>query len=39
MIHLQVEGAQDMAAMAGAVPAVEQREDLYDPMATPDVEK
>jgi hypothetical protein len=39
MIHLQVEGAQDMAAMTGAVPAVEQREDLYDPMATPDVEK
>lgn len=35
----QVEGAQDMAAMTGAVPAVEQREDLYDPMATPDVEK
>ncbi|GLT61281.1 hypothetical protein SLA2020_340000 [Shorea laevis] len=35
----QVDGAQDVAAMAGAVPAVEQREDLYDPLATPDVDK
>ncbi|XP_059430539.1 polyadenylate-binding protein RBP47B' isoform X2 [Corylus avellana] len=35
----QVDGAQDVAAMAGAVPAVEQREELYDPLATPDVDK
>jgi hypothetical protein len=39
MVHFQVDGAQDVAAMAGAVPAVEQREDLYDPLATPDVDK
>ncbi|XP_059665255.1 polyadenylate-binding protein RBP47B' [Cornus florida] len=32
----QAEGAQEMA---GAVPAVEQREELYDPLATPDVDK
>ncbi|GAV59772.1 RRM_1 domain-containing protein [Cephalotus follicularis] len=35
----QVEGAQYMAATAGAFPAVEQREELYDPLATPDVDK
>ncbi|XP_022754256.1 polyadenylate-binding protein RBP47B'-like [Durio zibethinus] len=35
----QVEGSQEMAAMAGAVPAVEQREESYDPLATPDVDK
>ncbi|KAM3741145.1 hypothetical protein ACB098_08G153400 [Castanea mollissima] len=35
----QVEGVQDMAAMTGAVPAVDQREELYDPLATPDVDK
>ncbi|KAL6341647.1 hypothetical protein AAG906_032768 [Vitis piasezkii] len=35
----QAEGVQDMAAMAGAVPAVEQRDELYDPLATPDVDK
>ncbi|KAF5471218.1 hypothetical protein F2P56_011671 [Juglans regia] len=34
-----VDGVQEMAAMAGAVPAVEQREELYDPLATPDVDK
>lgn len=34
----QVEGSQEMASMAGAVPAVEQREE-YDPLATPDVDK
>ena len=28
-----------MAAMAGAVPAAEQREESYDPLATPDVDK
>lgn len=39
MVHLQVEGVQDIASMAGAVPAVEQREELYDPLATPDVDK
>ncbi|RVW85403.1 Polyadenylate-binding protein RBP47B' [Vitis vinifera] len=33
------EGVQDLAAMAGAVPAVEQRDELYDPLATPDVDK
>ncbi|KAK8630326.1 hypothetical protein V6N13_079124 [Hibiscus sabdariffa] len=35
----QVEGSQDMAAMAGAVPPVEHREEPYDPLATPDVDK
>ncbi|XP_021278430.1 polyadenylate-binding protein RBP47B' [Herrania umbratica] len=35
----QVEGSQDMAAMAGAFPALEQREESYDPLATPDVDK
>ncbi|OMO78003.1 hypothetical protein COLO4_24888 [Corchorus olitorius] len=35
----QVEGSQDMAAMAGAVPGLEQREEAYDPLATPDVDK
>ncbi|XVE78884.1 hypothetical protein DITRI_Ditri14bG0014000 [Diplodiscus trichospermus] len=35
----QVEGSQEMAAMAGAIPAVEQRDELYDPLATPDVDK
>ncbi|KAA8549742.1 hypothetical protein F0562_001240 [Nyssa sinensis] len=33
------EGAQEMANMAGVVPVVEQREELYDPLATPDVDK
>ncbi|MBA0679140.1 hypothetical protein Goari_010930 [Gossypium aridum] len=32
----QVGGSQEMAAMAGAV---EQREEPYDPLATPDVDK
>ncbi|XVF04699.1 hypothetical protein REPUB_Repub05bG0107600 [Reevesia pubescens] len=35
----QVEGSHEMAAMVGAVPAVEQREESYDPLATPDVDK
>ncbi|XP_007015034.2 PREDICTED: polyadenylate-binding protein RBP47B' [Theobroma cacao] len=35
----QVEGSQDMAAMAGAFPALEQRDESYDPLATPDVDK
>ncbi|KAF7119423.1 hypothetical protein RHSIM_Rhsim13G0222000 [Rhododendron simsii] len=34
----QVEGSQEMASIAGAVPAMEQREE-YDPLATPDVDK
>ncbi|XWS28295.1 hypothetical protein CRYUN_Cryun25bG0055500 [Craigia yunnanensis] len=34
----QVEGSQEMAAMVGTVP-VEQREESYDPLATPDVDK
>lgn len=36
---LQVEGVQDMAAMAGSGSAVELREELEDPLATPDVDK
>lgn len=39
MLDLQVEGSQDMAAMAGAFPALEQRDESYDPLATPDVDK
>ncbi|KAK9939732.1 hypothetical protein M0R45_016421 [Rubus argutus] len=35
----QVEGAQDIAAMAGTVPSLEQRDELDDPLATPDVDK
>lgn len=35
----QAEGVTDMAAMAGTVPAMEQREELYDPLSTPDVDK
>lgn len=38
-VYFQVEGAPDMAAMAGAVPTIEQREELYDPLAIPDVDK
>ncbi|BBH02816.1 RNA-binding family protein with RRM/RBD/RNP motifs, partial [Prunus dulcis] len=34
-----VEGVQDLAAMGGTVPSVEQREELDDPLATPDVDK
>ncbi|XP_004486966.1 polyadenylate-binding protein RBP47B' [Cicer arietinum] len=33
----QVEGAQDVSAMS--VPTMEQREELYDPLALPDVDK
>ncbi|KAA3458905.1 polyadenylate-binding protein RBP47B'-like [Gossypium australe] len=32
-------GSQEMAAMTAAVPGVEQREESYDPLATPDVDK
>ncbi|XP_015571309.1 polyadenylate-binding protein RBP47B' [Ricinus communis] len=32
----QVDGVQDMT---GAIPVVEQREELYDPLAAPDVDK
>ncbi|KAL5979771.1 Polyadenylate-binding protein rbp47b' [Asimina triloba] len=35
----QFEGVQDMPALAGAVPNVEQREESFDPLATPDVDK
>uniref|UniRef100_A0A803PTA3 RRM domain-containing protein n=1 Tax=Cannabis sativa TaxID=3483 RepID=A0A803PTA3_CANSA len=35
----QVDGVQDMAAIGATVPAVEQREELDDPLATPDVDK
>ncbi|KAF4379894.1 hypothetical protein F8388_024927 [Cannabis sativa] len=34
-----VDGVQDMAAIGATVPAVEQREELDDPLATPDVDK
>lgn len=39
IVYLQAEGAQDPLAMTGAVPAFEQREEVYDPLATPDVDK
>jgi hypothetical protein len=39
MFCFQVEGAQDIAAMAGTVPSLEQRDELDDPLATPDVDK
>ncbi|PON59041.1 Splicing factor-like protein [Parasponia andersonii] len=35
----QIDGVQDMAAIAAAAPALEQREELDDPLATPDVDK
>ncbi|XP_058072273.1 polyadenylate-binding protein RBP47B' [Magnolia sinica] len=35
----QVEGVPEMAAIAGTVPTVEQREESFDPLATPDVDK
>ncbi|EHA8588760.1 polyadenylate-binding protein RBP47B' [Cocos nucifera] len=35
----QVEGVPDMTSMVGAVSNVEQREDTYDPLAIPDVDK
>ncbi|XP_021728972.1 polyadenylate-binding protein RBP47B'-like [Chenopodium quinoa] len=35
----QPEGVQDMAAAASVVPGMEQREDLFDPLATPDVDR
>lgn len=37
VVYFQVEGAQDMASMA--MPNMEQREELYDPLAMPDVDK
>ncbi|KAF9597387.1 hypothetical protein IFM89_017733 [Coptis chinensis] len=39
LLAFQVEGMQEMVAMAGVVPSVEQKEELYDPLATPDVDK
>ncbi|KAL6223613.1 hypothetical protein ACLB2K_006996 [Fragaria x ananassa] len=35
----QVEGVQDVAAMAGTVPSSEQRDELDDPLVTLDVDK
>ncbi|KAK4419560.1 Polyadenylate-binding protein RBP47B' [Sesamum alatum] len=35
----QAEGAQDMAALSGVAPPMEHREEAYDPLATPDVDK
>ncbi|KAL7618779.1 polyadenylate-binding protein RBP47B' [Lactuca sativa] len=35
----QGEGGQDMGVVGGVAPPVEQREEIYDPLATPDVEK
>ncbi|KAF9606992.1 hypothetical protein IFM89_030411 [Coptis chinensis] len=37
--HFQAEGSQEMVAMAGVVPSVEQKEELYDPLGTPNVGK
>ncbi|KAL0459225.1 UNVERIFIED_CONTAM: Polyadenylate-binding protein RBP47B' [Sesamum latifolium] len=35
----QTEGAQDMTALSGVAPPMEHREEAYDPLATPDVDK
>ncbi|KAL8055491.1 hypothetical protein ABFX02_04G059000 [Erythranthe guttata] len=35
----QAEGAQDMAALSGVAPHMEHTEEIYDPLATPDVDK
>lgn len=37
--NFQVEGSQEVTAITGAVPSLDQREELYDPLATPDVDK
>ncbi|KAK1288941.1 Polyadenylate-binding protein RBP47B' [Acorus calamus] len=35
----QVDGMQDMTTMSGPVPTMEQREEPFDPLAIPDVDK
>ncbi|XP_024983008.1 polyadenylate-binding protein RBP47B' isoform X3 [Cynara cardunculus var. scolymus] len=35
----QGEGGQDMGGVTGVAPPLEQREEIYDPLATPDVDK
>eukprot|EP00262_Sarcandra_glabra_P005872 TRINITY_DN17796_c0_g1_i1.p1 TRINITY_DN17796_c0_g1~~TRINITY_DN17796_c0_g1_i1.p1 ORF type:complete len:444 (+),score=86.74 TRINITY_DN17796_c0_g1_i1:97-1428(+) len=35
----QAEGVQEMAALVGAVPVVEHKEEAYDPLAAPEVDK
>ena len=39
LYSLQGEGSQDPAAISAAAPALEQREELYDPLATRGVDK
>ncbi|GAB2229290.1 hypothetical protein Droror1_Dr00023428 [Drosera rotundifolia] len=36
---LSADGMQDMAAAAGVVPGMEPKEDVFDPLATPDVNR
>ncbi|KAK6914289.1 RNA recognition motif domain [Dillenia turbinata] len=35
----QIEGVQEMTTMTGAISTMEQRDELYDPLAAPDVDK
>ncbi|XP_011625480.1 polyadenylate-binding protein RBP47B' isoform X2 [Amborella trichopoda] len=35
----QAEGAQDMVSMVGVIPNVEQKEEVFDPLAPPDIDK
>ncbi|KAL9269044.1 Polyadenylate-binding protein RBP47B'-like protein [Drosera capensis] len=41
MAHMldMADGMQDMAAAAGIVPGMEPKEDVFDPLATPDVDR
>ncbi|KAL9261665.1 hypothetical protein AKJ16_DCAP03526 [Drosera capensis] len=36
---IEADGMQDMAAAAGVVPGMEPKEDVFDPLATPDVDR
>lgn len=37
VVYIQVEGVQDMASMT--MPNIDTREELYDPLSVPDVDK
>ncbi|KAK6930726.1 RNA recognition motif domain [Dillenia turbinata] len=37
--HQQIEGMQEMTTMTGAISTMVQKDELYDPLATPDVDK
>lgn len=39
IVVMQAEGAPDMTALAGVTHPMEHSEELYDPLAAPDVDK